>query len=108
MFRLVQMSSSPYGPANVGWYRADAPDQIGLVHVYPDRSGVGVLRHIRSGGWGSGRRRYPWIGDPAYGMEGENDIIVAFPPSRMDQPLEGLRATERTASYPFSPLMPGR
>jgi len=40
----------------------------------------------------------PCIGDRAYGLAGENDIIVAFPPSMADQLVEGLKATERSAS----------
>jgi uncharacterized protein (DUF169 family) len=47
----------------------------------------------------------PCIGDRAYGLAGENDIIVAFPPSMADQLVEGLKATERSASYPFKPFM---
>ncbi len=47
----------------------------------------------------------PCIGDRAFGLAGENDMIVAFPPARLDQLLEGLKATERSASYPFRPFM---
>jgi uncharacterized protein (DUF169 family) len=47
----------------------------------------------------------PCIGDRAFGLAGENDVIMAFPPSRLDQLLEGLRATDRSASYPFRPFM---
>ncbi len=47
----------------------------------------------------------PCIGDRAFGLAGENDMIVAFPPSKTDQLLEGLRATERSASYPFKPFL---
>ncbi len=47
----------------------------------------------------------PCIGDGAYGLAGENDIIVAFPPSMADQLVEGLKATERSASYPFKPFL---
>jgi len=47
----------------------------------------------------------PCIGDRAFGLAGENDVIVAFPPSRTDQLLEGLKETERSASYPFKPFM---
>jgi uncharacterized protein (DUF169 family) len=47
----------------------------------------------------------PCIGDRAFGMAGENDIIVAFPPFKADQLVEGLKATERSASYPFKPFM---
>ncbi len=47
----------------------------------------------------------PCIGDRAFGLAGENDLIVAFPPSKVDQLLEGLKATERSASYPFKPFM---
>ena len=47
----------------------------------------------------------PCIGDRAFGLAGENDMIVAFPPSRTDQLLQGLKATERSASYPFKPFM---
>ena len=47
----------------------------------------------------------PCIGDRAFGLAGENDIIVAFPPSKTDQLIDGLKATERSASYPFKPFM---
>ena len=47
----------------------------------------------------------PCIGDRAFGLAGENDMIVAFPPSRVDQLLEGLKETEPSASYPFRPFM---
>lgn len=47
----------------------------------------------------------PCMGDRAFGLAGENDMIVAFPPSKLDQLLEGLTATERSASYPFRPFM---
>jgi uncharacterized protein (DUF169 family) len=47
----------------------------------------------------------PCIGDRAFGLAGENDVIVAFPPSKMEQLIEGLEGTERSASYPFSPFL---
>ena len=47
----------------------------------------------------------PCIGDRAFGLAGENDMIVAFPSSKLDQLLEGLRSTEHSASYPFKPFM---
>jgi uncharacterized protein (DUF169 family) len=47
----------------------------------------------------------PCIGDRAFGLAGENDVIMAFPPSKVDQLIEGLLATERSASYPFKPFM---
>ncbi|HEY3420363.1 MAG TPA: DUF169 domain-containing protein [Methanomassiliicoccales archaeon] len=47
----------------------------------------------------------PCIGDRAFGLAGENDIIVAFPPTKIDQLIDGLRGTERSASYPFKPFM---
>jgi uncharacterized protein (DUF169 family) len=47
----------------------------------------------------------PCIGDRAFGLAGENDIILAFPPSKAQQLVEGLRETELSASYPFKPFM---
>jgi uncharacterized protein (DUF169 family) len=47
----------------------------------------------------------PCVGDRAFGLAGENDLIVAFPPSKIDQLVEGLRGTERSAPYPFKPFM---
>jgi uncharacterized protein (DUF169 family) len=47
----------------------------------------------------------PCIGDRRYGLVQDQEMLAAFHVSRMEQILEGLRATEGFASHPFRPFV---
>jgi uncharacterized protein (DUF169 family) len=47
----------------------------------------------------------PCVGDRSYGLVTENEMLVAFPPEKVEDLLEGLRRTEHTASHPFKPFV---
>lgn len=47
----------------------------------------------------------PCVGDRRFGMVQDQEMLVAFHASRMEQILEGLRATEGFASHPFKPFV---
>jgi len=47
----------------------------------------------------------PCMGDRAYGLVQESEVLVVFPASRMEELMEGLEETEPVASYPFRPFL---
>ncbi|MGE5379268.1 MAG: DUF169 domain-containing protein [Candidatus Saccharibacteria bacterium] len=47
----------------------------------------------------------PCMGDRAYGLVQEFEIVMIFPASRMDELMEGLRNTEPVAAYPYKPFL---
>jgi len=47
----------------------------------------------------------PCMGDRAYGLVQEHEVVVAFPASRIDELMDGLRCTEGVASYPYTPFL---
>lgn len=47
----------------------------------------------------------PCMGDRAYGLVQEFEVVVVFPASRIDELMEGLRNTEGVASYPYKPFL---
>ncbi|MDW5562143.1 MAG: DUF169 domain-containing protein [Methanomassiliicoccus sp.] len=47
----------------------------------------------------------PCMGDRAYGLVQESEVVVAFPAPRIEELMEGLRETEGTASYPYKPFL---
>jgi uncharacterized protein (DUF169 family) len=47
----------------------------------------------------------PCMGDRAYGLVQEFEVVVVFPGSRIDELMEGLRNTEGVASYPYKPFL---
>lgn len=47
----------------------------------------------------------PCMGDRAYGLVQDHELVVAFPASRLAELVEGLKATESVARYPFRPFL---
>jgi uncharacterized protein (DUF169 family) len=47
----------------------------------------------------------PCMGDRAYGLVQEFEVVVVFPGSRIDELMEGLSNTEGVASYPYKPFL---
>jgi uncharacterized protein (DUF169 family) len=47
----------------------------------------------------------PCMGDRAYGLVQEFEVLIVFPASRIDELMEGLRNTEPVASYPYKPFL---
>jgi uncharacterized protein (DUF169 family) len=47
----------------------------------------------------------PCMGDRAYGLVQEFEVVIIFPASRIDELMEGLRNTEPVASYPYKPFL---
>jgi uncharacterized protein (DUF169 family) len=47
----------------------------------------------------------PCMGDRAYGLVQEFEVLIVFPASRIDELMEGLRNTEAVASYPYKPFL---
>ncbi len=46
----------------------------------------------------------PCIGDRAYGMVQEHELVIAFPAHRLGELVRGLEGTERAAPYPYGPF----
>jgi uncharacterized protein (DUF169 family) len=47
----------------------------------------------------------PCMGDRAYGLVQEFEVVTVFPGSRIDELMEGLRNTRGVASYPYKPFL---
>lgn len=47
----------------------------------------------------------PCVGDRTYGMVQEQEMIVAFPASRVDQIMTGIRGSEGFSSHPYKPFL---
>jgi len=47
----------------------------------------------------------PCIGDRTYGLVQEDELVMVFPASRLPELVEGLRATEASAGYPYAPFL---
>ncbi len=47
----------------------------------------------------------PCLGDRTYGLVQDHELLVALPATMLGKLMEGLRATERVASYPCSPFL---
>lgn len=47
----------------------------------------------------------PCMGDRAYGLVQESEVVMVFPASRIDDLMEGLRNTEPVAPYPYRPFL---
>lgn len=47
----------------------------------------------------------PCMGDRSYGLVQEFEVVVAFPGSKVDDLMDGLRNTEGVASYPYRPFL---
>jgi uncharacterized protein (DUF169 family) len=58
----------------------------------------------RAVGDGSVTLDVPCIGDRAYGMVQEHELVMAFPASRLEELVQGLEATDKVASYPYGPF----
>ncbi len=46
----------------------------------------------------------PCMGDRAYGMVQEHELVMALPARRLEELVQGLKATDKAASYPYGPF----
>ncbi|MBI0583323.1 MAG: DUF169 domain-containing protein [Methanomassiliicoccus sp.] len=112
---MAPLDKVPFEPDVIAMYMSPAR-ALRLIIAFAYARGEAVISHMtgqaslcsgiaRAVDRGEITVDMPCMGDRAYGLVQEFEVVVVFPASRIDELMEGMRNTEGAASYPYMPFL---